>query len=907
MDSFNDVLLLWIVLFPLIGAALNGIGGCFFKTDRKLVSAIAVGSVALSFLLALFTFSKLLGVHGEHGDGAISYQAYEWFSVALGDGRTVPINVRFTVDALSGLMLVMVTGIGLLIHIYSVGYMSEEPSLARFFAYLNLFMASMLILVLASNLPLMFVGWEGVGLCSYLLIGFWFENPTYAAAGKKAFIVNRIGDFGVLMGMFILLAATGSFEFTEINRAAPALAAPFSFGPVPATFSIATIAVLFLFLGCAGKSAQIPLYIWLPDAMAGPTPVSALIHAATMVTSGVYLACRLSPVFVQSPTAMAVITIVGTLTALVAASIGLVQNQLKKVLAYSTVSQLGFMFAAVGVGAFSAGIYHVFTHAFFKACLFLGAGSVMHAVHAHGDADLNDLGGMKKFMPKTRATFLVSCLAIAGIPGFSGFFSKDMILHGALNVGEYFEFAPWLGYVIFGALVLAAGGTAFYMFRLYFLTFTGEFRGGHGHGHDDHAHDDHAKGEHGHDAHHAEPHESEGLITWPLILLAGGAIAAGVLGLPAWFPGHPTDLWSEWLHGVVAGIPGAEEHHHDASTGWVAMTLGTVAGVVGVVYAMSRYKDRAWHSAEKLSPLHQFLMDKWRVDEFYQAVIVGPLTGMARLSGNVDRIAVDGVTKLTAFVVQASGWLFTRLQNGVVHSYGTAMAVGLVGLTWWVSYPHPHIDAASKGEAVHFVAGPGLGYEYRWDFDSDGEYDTEWGKDQRDVSHAYRVKQLQAVELTLVEAAPPHKGKYSLRLNDAATQSFGPRFAPMEPGAEPWETISTSHLGNGWRSNPHSHVAPMVRFTGGKVTVRPGASDLRVNGVAAPGDEVDVEPGAMLQLGEFAKLRVDAVVESTLAVRNVFGNTATTSEKIVIEVPSGARAARPVEPTHSFAQHGEMQ
>jgi NADH-quinone oxidoreductase subunit L len=506
MDSFNEVLLLWIVLFPLIGAALNGIGGCFFKTDKKLVAAIAVGAVGLSFALALFTFARLLSVHGEHGDGSITYQAYEWFSVALANGRTVPVNVRFTVDALSGLMLVMVTGIGLLIHIYSTGYMSEEPSYARFFAYLNLFMASMLILILASNMPLMFVGWEGVGLCSYLLIGFWFENPSYAAAGKKAFIVNRIGDFGVLMGMFILLSATGSFEFAEINRAAPGLAADFYFGPVPATFSIATIAVLFLFLGCTGKSAQIPLYIWLPDAMAGPTPVSALIHAATMVTSGVYLACRLSPVFVQSPTAMAVITIVGTLTALVAASIALVQNQLKKILAYSTVSQLGFMFAAVGVGAFSAGIFHVFTHAFFKACLFLGAGSVMHAVHAHGDADLDNLGGMKKWMPITSATFLISCLAIAGFPLTSGFFSKDMILHGAWTAGEYFEFAPWLGQAIFVALALGAFGTAFYMFRLYFLTFTGEFRGGHAHGHDDHGHDEHAKDDHGHDAHHGEPH-----------------------------------------------------------------------------------------------------------------------------------------------------------------------------------------------------------------------------------------------------------------------------------------------------------------------------------------------------------------------------------------------------------------
>ena len=300
-------------------------------------------------------------------------------------------------------------------------------------------------------------------------------------------------------------------------------------------------------------------------------------------------------------------------------------------------------------------------------------------------------------------------------------------------------------------------------------------------------------------------------------------------------------------------------------------------------------------------------MDKWRVDEFYQAVVVRPLIGIAKLSGNVDRIAVDGLTKLAAFVVQGAGWLFTRLQNGMVHAYGTAMAAGLVGLTWWVLYPHPHIDAATKGEAVHFVAGPGLGYEYRWDFDSDGTFDTEWGADQRDASHAYSTAQAQAVELTLVEAAPPHKGRYSLRLHDALTLSRGPRFSPVDAASAPWQTVSTGHLGNGWRTNPHSHTPPMVRYVDGKVQVRPGASDLRVNGVAAPGDEIEVEPDSTLQLGEYAKLRVDVVVESTLAVRNVFGNVATTSEEIVVEVPRGARAARAVESTHSFAQRGEMQ
>src|SRR4051812_25227409 len=306
MENFNELALALIVLFPMLGAVLNGIGGCFFKADKRGVASIAVGAVGLSFVCAVLAFTQLLGLHGEDGKGALTQQLYEWFSVEVYAGRIAPINVRFTMDALSGIMTVMVTGIGLLIHIYSLGYMSEEPSYARFFAYLNLFMASMLILVLGSNLPLMFVGWEGVGLCSYLLIGFWYENPTYAAAGKKAFITNRIGDFGVLMGMFILLSATGSFEFGEINRAAPGLSHAFELGSMTFSASAATLAALFLFLGCTGKSAQLPLYIWLPDAMAGPTPVSALIHAATMVTAGVYMVARLSHLFVSAPGVLAV-------------------------------------------------------------------------------------------------------------------------------------------------------------------------------------------------------------------------------------------------------------------------------------------------------------------------------------------------------------------------------------------------------------------------------------------------------------------------------------------------------------------------------------------------------------------------------------------------------------------------
>jgi NADH-quinone oxidoreductase subunit L len=886
MENFNELTLAWIVLFPLLGAVLNGIGGCFFKADKKIVATIAIGAVALSFACAVYAFLQLVGLHGEDGKGALTRHLYEWFSVEVYAGRIAPINVRFTMDALSGLMTVMITGIGLLIHVYSLGYMSEEPSFARFFAYLNLFMASMLVLILASNLPLMFVGWEGVGLCSYLLIGFWFENPDYAAAGKKAFIVNRIGDFGVLIGMFILLGATGSFEFSEINRQAATLPATFHSGLLTLNVSVATLAALFLFLGCTGKSAQIPLYIWLPDAMAGPTPVSALIHAATMVTSGVYLCCRLSPVFAQSPTAMGVIAVVGTTTALVAASIALVQNQLKKVLAYSTVSQLGFMFAAVGVGAFQAGIFHVFTHAFFKACLFLGAGSVMHAVHAHGDADLGALGGMKKWMPYTRWTFAISCAAIAGLPLTSGFFSKDMILHGALTVNGYFSGAPWLGYAVFGALSLGAAGTAFYMFRLYFLTFTGTFRGGQAHGHDDHAH-----GAHDDHGHHAEPHESEPAMTIPLMVLATGAALVGFLGMPAW--AHLPDFWSEWLHGVVAGIPGAEHHHHDAGSGMIALIVGSAAGIGGFLFAWFKYRDKPWHAATDLSPFHQFLMDKWRVDEFYKATVVKPMAGAAVLAAGIDRAVVDGTTKLVAFVVQKGGYLFTRLQNGAVHAYGAAMAFGVVGVIWWVSYPHPHIDATAKGDAVHFLAGHGLGYEYRWDYQSDGEFDTEWSKDLRDVTYAYESDaQIKGIEIRLVEIAGRNRGPYVERLGDGDLVE-----------------LSTRHLGDGWQVKKDSSAIPTARFVDGKLYIRPGASSLSVQGVAQTEREVEVAPGSTVQIGPYAKLRVDAVVETTLAVRNVFGNVAKTRELVVIQPKAErATAARALgRPAAALAQREEAR
>lgn len=850
--TFNEFALLWIVLLPLIGAALNGVAGCFFKAEREVVVGVAIGSVALSFILALYNFAHLFALKGDGQAATITYQVYEWFSIQLAGGATeVPINVRFTMDSLSGLMTVMVTGIGLLIHVYSAGYMEEEPSYARFFAYLNLFMASMLILVLASNLPLMFVGWEGVGVCSYLLIGFWFSNPSYAAAGKKAFIYNRIGDFGVIMGMFILLAATGSFEFAEINAQAASLADNFTMGSRVVGISIATLACLFLFLGCTGKSAQIPLFVWLPDAMAGPTPVSALIHAATMVTAGVYLCCRLSPVFVQSPTAMTVIAIVGTLTALVAAAVGLVQTQLKRVLAYSTVSQLGFMFAAVGVGAFGAGIFHVFTHAFFKACLFLSAGSVMHAVHAHGDADLAKLGNMKEWMPRTRIAFMVSCYAIAGLPLGSGFFSKDEILVGALYSGDFLP--AWVGYFVTAGLLAAAAGTAFYMYRLYYLTFTGEYRG------------------------EAHPHESPETMTIPLLVLAAGAAVVGFLGLPhhAIHALEEYSWWGHWMEPSLGKIPTGE---HGSTMAWAAMGLGTAAAVGGWFMAMQKYKDQPWTAPTDLSPFHQLLMDKWRVDELYEFLLIKPGRVLARWLGYIDRTAVDGLTKLAAMAVQGGGWLLTRAQTGVMHVYGAIMVAGFLLLTTWVLYPHPHLDSASKGDAVHFVAGEGFGYEYRWDFDTDGEMDTEWGQ-KREGSFAYDAEDHVGLVLVLTHGPVLGLDPYTLELSPGDTpRSLNPRF-----------------LGPGWQTNPEDSRPPSVKFDGEKLLVYPNGSTIRVNGQAVDGNEIPVAAGSSFEVGQFARLRVDALVRGTVEVRSVFGHVRSESVDVQITPKAGSATASATE------------
>jgi len=661
MQLDTQTALLWIVLLPLLGAIINGL---FVQTvERKLAQGIAVGAVAGSFLLAILCFLEVFQQSGAGVENpAITFELYEWFNLSIGPfangpESTVPLRVAFTLDSLSSVMCLVVTGIGLLIHIYSTGYMDTEKSYARFFAYLNLFMASMLILIMGTSLPVLFVGWEGVGLCSYLLIGFWYENPDYAQAGKKAFIANRIGDFGVLIGMFILLLIAHSVEFQEINALAEQGLGAFHavdpnlvniFGLELDTSTLITVACLFLFLGCCGKSAQIPLYVWLPDAMAGPTPVSALIHAATMVTAGIYLCCRLSPLFVLSPTTLSVIAIIGTLTALMAATIAVVQNEMKKILAYSTVSQLGFMFAAVGVGAFAAGFFHVFTHAFFKACLFLGAGAVMHAVHAHGDADIRKLGGLKKLLPWTHWTFLVSCAAIAGFPLTSGFFSKDEILLGATSIaygGEGQLLPGWVGHFVFVGLFIAATMTAFYMFRLYFLTFTGEYRSA-GHGDDEHgdAHDDHG---HGYAAH---PHPNGANITIPLAILAFGAAFVGFLGMPhiVMFSGadaatalHPPTWWSGWMSASMA-TPVAHDNMTAVNAAGLGGLLAAGIGIAGA-YVLYNGKNEDTFTTKIPGPIHRFLFDKWRVDELYAIFPLGFIAWLSRFSGRFDAIVVDGL------------------------------------------------------------------------------------------------------------------------------------------------------------------------------------------------------------------------------------------------------------------------
>jgi NADH-quinone oxidoreductase subunit L len=651
---------LWaIILFPLAGAAFNGLFGR--RIGRANVSFVAIGVMVGSFLVSCVAFYWAL--RGE----TLHFRGDPWFRVAGPDGRAiVSIYWGLLVDRLSGTMIMVVTGIGTLIHIYSTSYMSHESEagFARFFTYLNLFVAAMLTLVLGDSLVLTFVGWEGVGLCSYLLIGFWFTDAEKAYAGRKAFVTNRIGDFGFLLGLFALFSIFGTANYGEIANAARSID-PTQVIPgglfQGRTFEWAiTFGVLGLFVGACGKSAQLPLYVWLPDAMAGPTPVSALIHAATMVTAGVYLVARNSFLFTLAPVGMATVTIVGACTALFAALIAFVQTDIKKVLAYSTVSQLGFMFIGVGCGAWWAGVLHLVTHAFFKGCLFLGAGSVMHGMG--DDTDIRNMGGLWKKMPWTALTFGISTLAITGFVPLSGFWSKDAILGSAL-----FSHNPvWhqVGPLAYGIGAVAALGTAFYMSRLYILTFFGKPRT--------------AAAEHA--------HESSPVMTVPLMVLALGAIVTLVLALPG------SMIFEHYLAPVfefgTQRLLSIGHLHAGAHPAWPYFAAWGIAAV-GTAVAWFMYRDPATAPAklaDAFPRLYQFAYDKFRVDELYEFAVLNPVKATARGLwkivdvGIIDTGFVNGIPRLVAFF----GSVFRLAQNGDVQRYAALMALAAAAILFAV-------------------------------------------------------------------------------------------------------------------------------------------------------------------------------------------------------------------------------
>lgn len=611
-----------VPLFPLIGFIINGL---FWKSMPKKVSGtLASAAMLASFAVSLAIFFE---IKGNPAAGGIVH-LFDFIQ-----SGTLNIPFDFQVDALSSLFLLVITGVGFLIHVYSTSYMHDDAGYTKYFAFLNFFVFSMLLLVLGANYVIMFIGWEGVGLASYLLIGFWYKRRDYTNASKKAFIMNRIGDLGFLVGMFLTLYHFGTASYGELF---PQLA-----NGLPATVSSNTmnaIAICF-FIGAMGKSAQIPLYTWLPDAMAGPTPVSALIHAATMVTAGIYMIARSSAVYNLAPVAQSLVAIIGLATAVFAASIALKQYDIKKVLAYSTVSQLGFMFLALGVGAYTTAVFHVMTHAFFKALLFLGSGSVIHAMG--GEQDLRSMGGLGKKMRITQVTFLIGCLAIAGIPGFSGFFSKDEILAMAYIKN------PVYYYVALGAALM----TAFYMFRLYFLTFTGSFRGTHD------------------QEHHL--HESPAAMTFPLIVLAILAVVGGYVGLPEVFSEH--HLLNEYLAPVVNNVVG---HHLEHSTEWMLMGLSVSLIVVMIVWAYAATKKPAF---KENTGIAKALENKWYVDEIYDAIIIKPIKGLAViLDKYAERNGIDGMVNGVGRLVNWGSSRLRLLQNGQVGTYIFAMVVGIV-------------------------------------------------------------------------------------------------------------------------------------------------------------------------------------------------------------------------------------
>ncbi len=674
MDS---LLISLVPAFPLFGAILNGLL-LQKRASRVVAGSIATLMVALSAALSFLFLTQLLG-------GAAPGEAHLWTWMSAGPFTA---DVAFRVDQLTATMMCVITGIGSLIHLYSIGYMDDEKdkdSVWRFFAYLNLFIFAMLLLVMGDNFVLMFVGWEGVGLCSYLLIGFWYENNDYASAGKKAFITNRVGDFSFITGLFLLFWTLNGHVEAGLNPMRFADLAEI-IGKDPALVgglggAVVTAVCLLFFGGATGKSAQIPLYVWLPDAMAGPTPVSALIHAATMVTSGVYMICRLNFLFVLAPAAMATIATVGALTAFVAATIAMTQNDIKKVLAYSTVSQLGFMFLGVGVGGFVAGFFHVVTHAFFKALMFLGSGSIIHALHH--EQDMRKMGGLSKHMKLTFFTFLMGYLAIIGVPGFSGFFSKDEILwltwdspmFASLPLGAVMPKVLW------ALATCTALLTAFYMSRLMFMTFAGTYRGGQAdaHGHDAHGHAAHGHDAHGHDAHgHGHtPHESPMVLVLPLAVLAFLSVIGGAFNLPHWLPG------ANGLHHFMEPVfeYGKVEFPEGGAMEYVLMvvTLVGIAASVGTAW-LFYVKDPARPKAiaDKFKALYEGSLNKWYVDELYELVLLTPIVTVSRqvLWAIVDAQIIDGLVNGAASAAQSAGRFHGRIGNGKVQAYAISIAAG---------------------------------------------------------------------------------------------------------------------------------------------------------------------------------------------------------------------------------------
>ncbi|MEK7448378.1 MAG: NADH-quinone oxidoreductase subunit L [Planctomycetota bacterium] len=718
---------LWLIpLLPAIGATINLLVGRFL--GKRLVGLLACGTILGSFILSVGTFFELIKLPA--ADRIIHQAVYSWLSLG-----NLKAEVAFLVDPLSIIMLLVVTGVGFLIHVYSIGYMADDKRYARYFGYLNLFVFAMLLLVAGDNLLLMFIGWEGVGLCSYLLIGFWFEKKENAIAGKKAFIVNRIGDCGFILGIFLLFWSLGKIDFHGLKDNVHIL-----------TPGLATAIGLLLFVGATGKSAQIPLYVWLPDAMAGPTPVSALIHAATMVTAGVYMIARMNFLYVMTPTAMSVVAIVGVGTAFYAGTIALVQNDIKKVLAYSTISQLGYMFLGVGVGAFAAGIFHLMTHAFFKALLFLGSGSVIHGTG--GEQDIRKMGGLKKFMPVTFWTFLIGTIAIAGIPGFSGFFSKDEILWKSFSSAQ----GHWLLWLVGLA---GAALTAFYMFRLVFLTFYGKNRAGH----QDHqplpplaGQADQEESGHNvccddksttHKTHHApiqsgqaHIHESPAIMTVPLVILAVLSVIGGYIGIPYVLGGAnhiekfmepvfenpathhasaPEYLVSAGGHDAVSDIigTGTPENTHHEQGGLELLLIALSVGLVGLsiltaYYCYIKKPHLPGQVVQKFSGLYKLLLNKYYLDEIYDALIIKTLLklnnllaykidlgvidrlvndsargmiGLAKGSGLVDLKVVDGAVNETGQSVLAAGQSVRQIQTGRLKSYLGWVVGGIIVLT----------------------------------------------------------------------------------------------------------------------------------------------------------------------------------------------------------------------------------